>query len=133
MLAYNLEKEVIDMKSVKDICAEVGIEFNPHDLRPVFFYNGDCGPLKYPLHLEPCPCCGGMPMMGLRKMIAKWGWYVRCKDCGLQTPPEAIDWPSLMPAGEDGVARVDESTRYTSTQAAERVIGKWNRRPAVAI
>lgn len=119
------------MQSMEEIYREAGIEFNPHELKPRFFYNGDREPLKYPLHMEDCPCCGGEPMLGLRRMIDKWGWYIKCRECGLQTPVELIDSP-LLSSKVNEIARVDESTRYSSTQAAELAVRKWNFRSADA-
>lgn len=117
----------------KDLSKLLGIPFDPYDLKPRYFRNGEFGPLKEPLHMEACPCCGGEPLLGLVSLYSFYGWIVKCKACGIRTLYEAIDKPSLRPSGVEGIARVDESTRYTSAQAAEIVISKWNHRPAAAV
>lgn len=72
--------------------------------------------------LEPCPCCGGEAELKEARAYAFSGWRVRCRKCNLRTKPEYIDCPQLTADGPD------ESTRYTSDQAAEIVTRLWNRR-----
>jgi len=117
----------------KDLSELLGIPYDPYVYRHIVYYNGECGPLKEPLNMKPCPCCDGTPVLKLEALYSFYGWSVRCKECGIRTLYEAIDKPSLMPSGPDRISRVDESTRYTSAQAAEIVISKWNRRPAAAV
>lgn len=117
----------------KDLSKLLGIEFDPYNIQRKFFQNGEYGPLKNPLQMEPCPCCGGASQLELVRMYNRWGWRVMCRECGVRTMTEAINWPCVRPSGVEGVGNLDESTRYTSAQAAEIVISKWNRRPAAAV
>ncbi len=74
------------------------------------------------LALKPCPFCGGEAEM--RKAYGYIdGWCVRCSQCKMTTLPILIDQPRITYA--DGT---DETTRYTSEQAATIAAAAWNRR-----
>ncbi len=47
---------------------------------------------------------------------------VICTECGVRTVPVLIDHPKMTANG------LDESTRLTEEQAAEKVRGLWNSR-----
>lgn len=51
------------------------------------------------------------------------GWRVRCTKCKIGTLPILINTPEHNSKGSP-----DESTRYTSEQAANVAVDKWNRR-----
>ena len=117
----------------KDLSKLLGVPYDPYVYRNISYRDGEFGPLKEPIHLDSCPFCGGTPVLTLVALYSFYGWMVKCKGCGIRTLYEAIDKPCLRPFGEEGITRVDESTRYTSAQAAEIVINKWNRRVKSAV
>lgn len=74
--------------------------------------------------LKPCPFCEGEAELKEARTYGTTGWRVMCKDCRIGTLPVWINLPIVMGSG-----KVDEATRYTSDQAKQIVIEKWNRRP----
>lgn len=77
-------------------------------------------PFNY--NLKPCPFCGGRAGRIERRTYVTTGWQVQCTACRCATPPVWINSPVSFGDG------VDESTRYTSDQAAQIAADKWNRR-----
>ncbi len=73
--------------------------------------------------LRPCPFCGGEAELKSANIYVDAGWFARCTMCRNRTMVVIVDHPSLRGTGE-----LDESTRYTSEQAAQIAAGKWNRR-----
>lgn len=72
--------------------------------------------------LKPCPCCGGSAMLKTVQSYVTKGWRVVCDKGCVTTMPVWIDAPLIRGDG------LDESTRYTSAQAAQIAVEKWNRR-----
>lgn len=72
--------------------------------------------------LKPCPFCGGKAEMKKAWGHAE-GWYIKCNKCKMKTMPILIDYPRITYMGG-----YDESTRYTSEQAAKIAEDMWNRR-----
>ena len=73
--------------------------------------------------LKPCPFCGGTAELRDVRVYLATGWRIRCTGCGIGTIPVLIDHPHMTGKGSP-----DESTRYTSKQAAQIAADKWNRR-----
>lgn len=73
--------------------------------------------------LKPCPFCGGNAELKSARIYVEDGWFVRCIMCRIRTKVVIINHPSLRGTGE-----LDESTRYTSDQAARIAANTWNRR-----
>lgn len=72
--------------------------------------------------LKPCPFCGGTAALADVLAYVSKGVRIRCTCCSAATTMVLIDHPKLNANG------LDESTRYTSDQAAQIVADKWNRR-----
>lgn len=73
--------------------------------------------------LKPCPFCGGVAELREVHAYLTEGWRVQCESCKNCTMPTWIDQPLM-----NGTGSPDESTRYTSDQAAQIAAEKWNRR-----
>lgn len=80
------------------------------------------------LRLKPCPCCGAAAQLREVRAYVYSGWQVKCIQCKLATPGFYINLPATKP-GACGPF-LDETTRYTSDQAAELAARTWNRRVA---
>ena len=72
--------------------------------------------------VSPCHCCGSKAELRKGRVYIAEIWRVRCCGCGLTTRPVFINHPELCPGG------LDESTRYTSEQAASIALAEWNAR-----
>ena len=62
-------------------------------------------------------------MLALVRLYSVFGWRIQCARCGLATAIITIDSPQVGAQG-----KIDETTRYTSAQAAEIAIARWNYR-----
>jgi hypothetical protein len=74
------------------------------------------------VELKPCPFCGGGAKIKPGRVYYDDCVRVHCPECGCATKPVLIGRPQLTVNG------VDESTRYTEEQAANKVAEIWNRR-----
>lgn len=80
------------------------------------------------LRLKPCPFCGAPAELRECRTYCTTGWQVRCVKCKVKTEGVYINLPATKP-GVNGPF-LDESTRYTSDQAADLAARTWNRRVA---
>lgn len=74
------------------------------------------------IKLKRCPFCGGEAKVIDTNVYHDKAKRVRCTVCGAYTGAELVDHPEIKFAG------LDESTRYTEQQAAEKAAERWNRR-----
>lgn len=73
--------------------------------------------------LKPCPFCGGEAEMKMGNVYCDKCYFVKCTICRCKTQFVIIDHPNITYTGD-----LDESTRYTSVQAAKIAADLWNRR-----
>lgn len=75
-------------------------------------------------NLKPCPFCGSAAVE-LRecRVYVSTGWRVKCQTCKVATQGVYINTPVTR-----GDGTLDESTRYSSDQAAQIAVDIWNRR-----
>ena len=76
--------------------------------------------------LRACPFCGGPAELVECRVYRATGWRVKCVKCKVSTEGVYINLPKTKP-GACGPF-LDESTRYTSDQAAQIAVNTWNRR-----
>lgn len=76
--------------------------------------------------LRRCPFCGGAAELRECRVYRATGWRVKCTRCKVKTEGVYINLPATKP-GVSGPF-LDESTRYTSDQAAKIAVDTWNRR-----
>lgn len=72
--------------------------------------------------LRPCPFCGGSAELIRKSLYIDRAWMVSCNMCHAQSSFYAVNKPNII-HGE-----VDESTRYTETQAQVKAVEAWNTR-----
>jgi hypothetical protein len=77
------------------------------------------------IKLKPCPFCGGKAEIIDCNVFADKAKRIRCTGCRVYTPPILIDHPAYS---FKTFPELDESTRYTAAQAAEKAAEFWNRR-----
>lgn len=80
------------------------------------------------LRLKPCPFCGAPAELVECRVYRATGWKVKCIRCKTATEGVYIDLPKTR-CGACGPF-LDETTRYTSDQAADLAARTWNRRVA---
>ena len=78
--------------------------------------------------LKPCPFCGAPAELKECRTYCATGWRVKCIKCKVGTQGVFVNLPETK-FGAHGPF-LDESTRYTSEQAAEIAVKTWNRRIA---
>lgn len=76
------------------------------------------------IELKCCPFCGGEAEVSDVLCFYKDGKSIRCKKCFARSMFVLIDSPKVNLFTNE----VDESTRYTPEQAAEKAAETWNRR-----
>lgn len=74
--------------------------------------------------LKCCPFCGGEAEVSDVLCFYKDGKAIRCKKCFARSMFVLIDSPKVNLFTNE----VDESTRFTPEQAAEKAAEAWNRR-----
>lgn len=77
------------------------------------------------IELKPCPFCGGKAEIIDCNVYADKAKKIRCTGCKVYTPPILINHPAYS---SKTYPKLDESTRYTAEQAAEKTAEHWNRR-----
>ena len=77
------------------------------------------------IELKPCPFCGGKAEIITCHVVVDKAKRIRCTGCRVYTPPILIDHPAYS---SKTYPELDESTRYTAEQAAEKAAEHWNRR-----
>jgi len=70
--------------------------------------------------VESCPHCGSKAELIKCRVYCADAWRVACTACGITTPRIMINHPFVTGKG------LDESTRYSSEQAAAIAVAKWN-------
>ncbi len=74
--------------------------------------------------LKPCPFCGAAAEVGDVLAYRDKGKAIRCTKCFARSMFVFVDRPKVNLFTNE----VDESTRYTEDQAAQKAAEKWNRR-----
>ena len=72
--------------------------------------------------IASCPCCGGAAELVRGEAFGVRQRYVRCTECGLESRKIFVDKPVLTTKG------LDESTRYSESEATRIAVDLWNRR-----
>ena len=72
--------------------------------------------------IEKCPCCGGKAEIVRGETFGVRRSSVRCTECGLESRKIFVDKPVLTTKG------LDESTRYSESEATRMAVDLWNRR-----